>query len=78
MDIFFLNVGGVEMNNIDELLSRWDEHRTFSDLPFREDMRFVTVTLDEPKTKLDKLIDKAKQKVNNSIKKIRSSINIER
>ena len=64
------------MNNIDELLNRWDEVRIFSDLPFREDMRFVTVTLDEPETKLDKLIDKAKQKVNNSIKRVKSSINI--
>ena len=64
------------MNNIDELLERWDEHRTFKELPYREDMRLVTVTLDEPETKLDKLIDKAKQKVNNSIKRVKSSINI--
>ena len=64
--------------DIEKILADWNTHRTFSDLPFREDMRFVTVTLDEPETKLDKLIDKAKQKVNNSIKKIRKSINIER
>lgn len=64
------------MNNIDELLSRWDEHRTFKELPYKEDMSLVTVTLDEPETKLDKLIDKAKQKVNNSIKRVKSSINI--
>ena len=64
------------MNNIDELLSNWSETRTFKELPFREDMKLVTVTLDEPETKLDKLIDKAKQKVNNSIKRVKSSINI--
>ena len=64
------------MNNIEELLSRWDEHRTFKELPFREDMKFCTVTIDEPETKLDKLIDKARRKINNSIKKVRSSINI--
>ena len=62
--------------DIERLLNDWDTHRTFSDLPFREDMRFVTVTLDEPETKLDKLINKAKQKVNNSIKRVKSSINI--
>jgi hypothetical protein len=39
-------------------------------------MNLVTVTLDEPEKKLDKLIDKAKQKVNNSIKRVKSSINI--
>ena len=64
------------MNNIDELLNTWSEVRTFKELPFREDMKLVTVTLDEPETKLDKLIDKAKQKVNNSIKRVKSSINI--
>ena len=64
--------------DIERLLNDWNTHRTFSDLPFREDMRLVTVTLDEPETKLDKLIDKAKQKVNNSIKRVKSSINIER
>ena len=66
------------MNNIEELLSRWDEARIFKELPFREDMKFCTVTIDEPETKLDKLIDKARRKINNSIKKVRSSINIER
>ena len=64
------------MNNIDELLSRWDEHRTFSELPYRHIMPECTVTVDEAETKLDKLIDKAKQKVNNSIKRVKSSINI--
>jgi hypothetical protein len=51
MDIFFLNVGGVEMNNIDELLSRWDEARTFKELPYRHIMPECTVTVDEPEKK---------------------------
>ena len=64
--------------DIEELLLDWDNAKTFKELPYKEDMSLVTVTLDEPETKLDKLIDKAKQKINNSIKKVRSSINIER
>ena len=64
------------MNNIDELLSRWSEARTFKELPYRHLMSECTVTVDEAETKLDKLIDKAKQKVNNSIKRVKSSINI--
>ena len=64
------------MNNIDELLSKWSETRTFKELPYRHLMSECTVTVDEPETKLDKLIDKAKQKVNNSIKRVKSSINI--
>ena len=69
------------MNNIDELLSRWDEHRTFTDLPYRHIMPECTVTMDDrvgEEKGLDKLINNARRKVNNSIKKIRKSINIER
>ena len=69
------------MNNIDELLSRWDEHRTFTDMPFRHIMPECTVTMDDrvgEEKGLDKLINEARRKVNNSIKKIRKSINIER
>ena len=69
------------MNNIDELLSRWDEHRTFAELPYRHLMSECTVTVDDrvgEEKGLDKLINNARRKVNNSIKKIRKSINIER
>ena len=69
------------MNNIDELLSRWDEHRTFSDLPYRHIMPECTITMDDrvgEEKGLDKLINEARRKINNSIKKVRSSINIER
>ena len=60
------------MNNIDELLSRWDEHRIFSELPFREDMRLVTITLDEPEKKgLDELLGNIRHRINNKVKSIR-------
>jgi hypothetical protein len=60
------------MNNIDELLSRWDEHRTFTDLPFREDMKYCTVTIDEPEKKgLEELINGVRNKINNKVKSIR-------
>ena len=62
--------------DIEELLSDWDTPKTFKELPYRHIMPYCTVTIDEPETKLDKLIDKAKQKVNNSIKRVKSSINI--
>ena len=63
--------------DIEELLLDWDNPKTFKELPYRHLMSECTVTLDEPETKLDKLINKAKQKVNNSIKRVKSSINIE-
>ena len=69
------------MNNIEELLSRWDEHRTFEELPYRHLMSECTITMDDrvgEEKGLDKLINNARRKVNNSIKKIRKSINIER
>ena len=60
------------MNNIDELLSRWDEVRIFSDLPFREDMKFCTVTLDEPEKKgLDELLGNIRHRINSEIKNVR-------
>ena len=60
------------MNNIDELLSRWDEHRIFTDLPYREDMRLVTVTLDEPEKKgLDELLGNIRHRINSKVKSIR-------
>ena len=63
------------MNNIDELLSRWDEHRTFSDLPFREDMKYCTVTIDEPEKKgLDELLGNIRHRMNNKVKSIRKGM----
>jgi hypothetical protein len=67
--------------NIEELLLDWDNPKTFKELPYREDMRYCTVTIDDrvgEEKGLDKLINKARRKINNSIKKVRSSINIER
>ena len=69
------------MNNIDELLSNWSEARTFKELPYRHLMSECTVTVDDrvgEEKGLDKLINEARRKINNSIKKIRKSINIER
>ena len=63
------------MNNIDELLSRWDEHRIFSELPYREDMSLVTVTLDEPEKKgLDELLGNIRHRINNKVKSIRKGM----
>ena len=69
------------MNNIDELLSNWSETRTFKELPYRHLMSECTITMDDrvgEEKGLDKLINEARRKINNSIKKIRKSINIER
>ena len=69
------------MNNIDELLNRWDEARIFKELPYRHLMSECTITMDDrvgEEKGLDKLINEARRKINNSIKKVRSSINIER
>ena len=69
------------MNNIEELLSNWSETRTFKELPYRHLMSECTITMDDrvgEEKGLDKLINEARRKINNSIKKVRSSINIER
>ena len=69
------------MNNIDELLNSWSEARTFEELPYRHLMSECTITMDDrvgEEKGLDKLINEARRKINNSIKKVRSSINIER
>ena len=67
------------MNNIDELLSRWDEHRIFTELPFREDMKFCTVTIDEPEKKsLDELLGNIRHRINNKVKSIRKGMERER
>ena len=67
------------MNNIEELLSRWDEHRTFSDLPFREDMKYCTITIDEAEKKgLDELLGNIRHRINNKVKSIRKGMERER
>ena len=65
--------------DIERLLNDWDTHRTFSNLPFREDMKLVTVTLDEPKKKgLDELLGNIRHRINSGIKNIRRSFEKER
>ena len=67
--------------DIEELLLDWDNPKTFKELPFRHIMPECTVTMDDrvgEEKGLDKLINEARKKINNSIKKVRSSINIER
>ncbi len=69
------------MNNIEELLNNWSETRTFTELPFKEDMKYCTVTMDDKigeEKGLDKLINEARRKVSEGIKKIRKSIELER
>ena len=70
------------MNNIEELLNNWSETRTFTELPFREDMMYCTVTMDdrvpEKGKGLDGLINEARRKVKSMTDKIRKSIDIER
>lgn len=67
--------------DIEELLLDWDNAKTFKELPYRHIMPECTVTIDDrvgEEKGLDKLINNARRKINNSIKKVRSSINIER
>ena len=67
--------------NIEELLLDWDNPKTFKELPYRHLMSECTITMDDrvgEEKGLDKLINEARRKINNSIKKVRSSINIER
>ena len=67
------------MNNIDELLSRWDEHRIFTELPYRHIMPYCTVTLDEPEKKsLDELLGNIRHRINSGIKNVRRSFEKER
>ena len=67
--------------DIEKILADWNTHRTFEEKPFQEDMKYCTATMDDrvgEEKGLDKLINEARRKINNSIKKVRSSINIER
>ena len=63
------------MNNIDELLNRWDEVRTFEELPYRHLMSECMVTVDEPvkRKNLDELINGVRNKINSGIKNVRRS-----
>ena len=67
--------------DIEKLLLDWDNPKTFKELPYRHIMPYCTVTIDDrvgEEKGLDKLINETRRKINNSIKKVRSSINIER
>ena len=58
--------------DIEELLLDWDSPKTFKELPYREDMRLVTVTLDEPEKKgLDELLGNIRHRINNKVRSIR-------
>ena len=58
--------------DIEELLLDWDSPKTFKELPYREDMRLVTVTLDEPEKKgLDELLGNIRHRINSKVKSIR-------
>lgn len=61
--------------DIEELLLDWDNAKTFKELPYREDMNLVTVTLDEPEKKgLDELLGNIRHRINNKVKSIRKGI----
>lgn len=68
------------MNNIEELLSRWSENRTFEELPYRHLMSECMVTVDEPvkRKNLDELINGVRNKINSGIKNVRRSFERER
>jgi hypothetical protein len=61
--------------NIEELLLDWDNPKTFKELPFREDMKYCTVTIDEPEKKgLEELINGVRNKINSKVKSIRKGM----
>ena len=65
--------------DIEELLLDWDSPKTFKELPYREDMRLVTVTLDEPEKKgLDELLGNIRHRINSKVKSIRKGMERER
>ena len=63
------------MNNIEDLLNTWSETRTFTELPFQEDLKYCTVTMDDKVPEkgkgLDGLINAARRKVKSLSDKIR-------
>ena len=69
------------MNNIDELLNRWDEVRIFKEIPYKHIMPETLVTLDEPiqnEFKIDKQINGVRHRINRVIKNIRKNIKKEK
>ena len=63
------------MNNIEELLNTWSEPRTFAEKPFQDDMKYCTVTMDEPEKKgLDELLGNIRHRINNKVKSIRKGM----
>ena len=61
--------------DIEELLLDWDNPKTFKELPYREDMKYCTVTLDEPEKKgLDELLGNIRHRINNKVKSIRKGM----
>ena len=65
--------------DIEELLLDWDNPKTFKELPYREDMKYCTVTIDEPEKKgLDELLGNIRHRINNKVKSIRRSFEKER
>ena len=68
--------------DVEKLLADWDTPRTFAELPFREDMKYCTVTMDDKVPEkgkgLDGLINAARRQVKSMSDKIRKSTDIER
>ena len=66
--------------DIEELLLDWDNAKTFKELPYREDMKYCTVTVDEPvkKVGLEELINGVRNKINSGIKNVRRGFERER
>ena len=61
--------------DIEELLLDWDNAKTFKELPYREDMKYCTVTIDEPEKKgLDELLGNIRHRINNKVKSIRKGM----
>ena len=67
------------MNNIEELLNRWDEVRIFKEIPYKHIMPETLVTLDEPEKKgLDELLGNIRHRINSKVKSIRKGMEKER
>ncbi len=67
--------------DVEKILETWSEPKTFSELPYRHLMPECMVTMDDKvgeEKGLDKLINEARRKVSEGIKKVRKSLDIER
>ena len=61
--------------DIEKILADWNTHRTFEEKPFQEDMKYCTVTIDEPEKKgLEELLGNIRHRINNKVKSIRREI----